>query len=494
MADDMKLIRLPYDPGAGEGFWRAVEGLPGYPGGVQQPIREMLFESGAIYRLGEVLAKAGATRSEPVLIVMDATPMRRGGESLKPLVQGVLSQDGWRPEEAVLQTGASGQVHTDLLQIRAVESRLREGMAVLSLGSGTVTDIAKHACFEHARQTGYRPPLVVFQTANSVSAYTSNMAPVFVDGVKRTLASRYPDGLVCDLETLCEAPPEMTAAGVGDLLAAFVSLPDWYLAHRLGMNDAYSPLPEALIGPLDEILVSQAEGIRRQTPDGMAVLAKLIALGGLAMSLAGTTAPMSGLEHAMSHGIDLVAERRGRPLAAHGSQVALAAILCCEAYRRFLEAFRPEGDAASTRIPDARTARAGLESAFRDVDPQGGVAQACWPEYEAKLRGWASASARRQESLGRWAEVRAEMERRTRPPERLVEILSAVGAPMAFDQLVPPIPEGAVRSAFRSAPYLRNRVTLGDLFLFVGWDREHLWQEIWRRGVALGQAGVTPGS
>jgi hypothetical protein len=86
------------------------------------------------------------------------------------------------------------------------------------------------------------------------------------------------------------------------------------------------------------------------------------------------------------------------------------------------------------------------------------------------------------------------MERRTRPPERLVEILSAVGAPMAFDQLVPPIPEGAVRSAFRSAPYLRNRVTLGDLFLFVGWDREHLWQEIWRRGVALGQAGVTPGS
>jgi hypothetical protein len=76
----------------------------------------------------------------------------------------------------------------------------------------------------------------------------------------------------------------------------------------------------------------------------------------------------------------------------------------------------------------------------------------------------------------------------------LAEILSAVGAPLTFDQLVPPIPEGPVRFAFLSAPYLRNRVTLGDLFLFVGWDRERLWQEIWRRGVVLGQAGVSPGS
>jgi glycerol dehydrogenase-like iron-containing ADH family enzyme len=37
---------------------------------------------------------------------------------------------------------------------------------------------------------------------------------------------RYPDALVCDLETLRDAPYAMTAAGVGDLLVAGVSFAD----------------------------------------------------------------------------------------------------------------------------------------------------------------------------------------------------------------------------------------------------------------------------
>lgn len=68
------------------------------------------------------------------------------------------------------------------------------------------------------------------------------MSPTFVDGVKRTLNSRYPDALICDLETLRDAPTEMTVGGVGDMLAVFVSFPDWLLAHRLGMDDTYSEL------------------------------------------------------------------------------------------------------------------------------------------------------------------------------------------------------------------------------------------------------------
>ena len=151
---------------------------------------------------------------------------------------------------------------------------------------------------------------MVYQTANSVSAYTSNMAPVFVDGVKRTMPSRYPDVLVCDLETLRDAPAEMTAAGVGDLLAAFSSYADWWLAYRLGMDPTYTEFAQTLMGPLDEIFLARPRHSARSL-DGMAVLAKLIALGGLAMSLSHATAPLSGFEHVMSHVLDLAPSRPG---------------------------------------------------------------------------------------------------------------------------------------------------------------------------------------
>src|SRR4030095_7026315 len=150
---------------------------------------------------------------------------------------------------------------------------------------------------------------------------TSNMAPTFVDGVKRTLPSRYPDLLICDLETLRDAPRSMTVAGVGDLLAAFGSYADWWLAHRLGLDNSYTAFARTLMGPLDEIFLEQADGLQKGTLENTAVLAKLIALGGIAMSLSHATAPLSGYEHVISHVLDLIAECRGRPLAQHGTQV-----------------------------------------------------------------------------------------------------------------------------------------------------------------------------
>src|SRR5258707_15352320 len=133
----------------------------------------------------------------------------------------------------------------------------------------------------------------------------------------------------------------MTVAGVGDLLAAFVSFPDWLLAMRLGLGPRYTQFPQALMGPLDEIFLAEAAAIRAGTLEGMAVLAKLIALGGLAMSLAHATTPMSGYEHVMSHILDLLAEQAGQPLAQHGSQVALAPVLGAAPYQNFFPEFEP---------------------------------------------------------------------------------------------------------------------------------------------------------
>jgi glycerol-1-phosphate dehydrogenase [NAD(P)+] len=406
--------------------------------------------------------------------------MQRAGVALKPLILETLQAAGWQPSPIWLEPGADGQVHTDYRQIAAVQERLQPHAAVLAVGSGTVTDVAKHACHLFQQAHNCAPlPLVVYQTANSVSAYTSNMAPVFVDGVKRTMPSRYPDVLVCDLETLRDAPLAMTVAGVGDLLASFSSYADWWLAHRLGMDPSYTPFAQTLMGPLDEILLAHTEAIQQRTLEGMALLAKLIALAGLAMSLAHSTAPLSGYEHVISHVLDLCAECAGRPLAQHGAQVAVATLLTTSAYQQLLEQFTPQTVDLERCHPGEPEMHKRVKTTFAPLDPSGKVAAECWSDYRQKLAAWHEHRKDFTNALADWPQVRAYLKTQVRPPTLALRILRAVGAPVTFSQLSPPVSETEARFAFFAAPLIRRRLTLGDLLLFTGWDRDALWANVW---------------
>lgn len=479
---------LSYDPGEGQSFWDPVSRLPGYPTGVHRPIQTMIFRSGALHDLPRVLLEIGAGPEQPVLMVVDRTPMLRSGEDLKSQVMTVLSAAGRHVEPVILAPDASGQVHADEDRVEEVKTRLRQGVCVVSVGSGTVTDIAKHACYQFEQESRIRLAMAVYQTANSVSAFTSNMAVISTRGVKRTRESRYADALICDLETLRDAPREMTVAGVGDLLAAFVSLPDWCLAHRLGLDPSYSGLPQALMGRLEQVLLTQAPAIRAGSVGGMAVLAKLIALAGLTMSLSHATTPLSGLEHVMSHVLDMVATQAHLPLAQHGTQVALAAIIGAEVYRRFLDGFRPEAVQVAQCCPAPDQMRRKIEEVFAPIDPTGGVAAECWADYQIKLAAWHAQSVNLAAFLRDWPVVRAEIEPLTRPPEALAAILRGVDAPLCFGDLDPPLSEAQIKFAFLGAPLMRKRLTIGDLLIFFGWDREQLWREVWRK---VGDGGIS---
>jgi glycerol-1-phosphate dehydrogenase [NAD(P)+] len=468
---------LHFDPGRGAAFWQEIRSLDGYPPEEEVRLRLMLFESDAVRRLPEILARVGARPKGPLLVVMDETPMRRAGEDLKAFVLRFLHEAGWPAEAMVARADRTGQVHTDLVQIERVQARLMPGCAVLSVGSGTVTDIAKHACHRYEQAAGAAIPFVVFQTANSVSAYTSNMAPTLVDGVKRTLPSRYPDALVCDLETLRDAPYAMTAAGVGDLMAAGVSVADWYLAYRLGLDDSYTPLAESLMGPLGDTLLRLSQDIRSRELAAIASLAKLIALAGLAMSLSHATTPLSGHEHVMSHVLDMAAEGKGRPVAMHGAQVALAAQAMSAAYAFFLEAFDPAQVRDPAHVEDAEEAHKKVSRAFASIDSTGKVADKCWSDYAIKLETW-----RRQRNdawPAAWPEIRGELARRVWPVQTMRAIIRSVGLPERFEDLEPPVECGQVRRAFLDAHWIRRRFTLGDLLHFAGWEREALWTRVW---------------
>lgn len=473
-------MNIRYDPADNEKFWSEIQRIPGFPDGEEIPLKFMLIEPGALFRLPEVTAYVSGKLNGEVLAVMDPTPMQRGTDDLKPLVLQILRNAGWNPQITMLEPDGSGQVHTDMPHIEAVKAQIKPDIPLVSIGSGVLTDITKHACYLYEKETAKHIPYIVFQTANSVSAYTSNMAPVFIDGVKRTLTSRYPDALISDLETLRDAPYEMTAAGVGDLLAAFTSFPDWYLAHQFGMDDSYTKLPHALMGELDAIILRHAEDIKNRSLGGMAVLAKLIHLGGLSMSLMHATAPLSGYEHVMSHTLDLINEKDGLPLAQHGSQVALAVVLLSGAYQAFLDELEPAEVRIEQCFPQAERMRTLILEKFFQVDPSGKAGEECWSDYSIKLENWSKQRERLRYLLARWGTIRSDLIPFCRPPETILHILKAVDAPLRFAELDPPLPESAVKFAFFNSAFTRRRLTLGDLLFFFQWNRGALWEKIWK--------------
>lgn len=472
-------MSLRFDPGNLDKFKSKIRTIPGYPAGEDLPIRDMVFESAALWRMPDLLRHAGMRPAQPLSVVMDRTPMKREGRDLKELVLEVLKDAGWQVDVIWLEPDSTDQVHTDFSQINFVKAYLQPNSAVLSVGSGTVTDIAKHACHVYQQEHNIRPlPFVVYQTANSVSAYTSNMAPTFVDGVKRTLPSRYPDVLICDLETLRDAPSAMTVAGVGDLLAAFGSYADWWLAYRLGLDKTYTEFAQTLMGPLDEIFLEQAEGLRKGTLESTAVLAKLIALGGLAMSLSHATAPLSGYEHVISHVLDLIAEKKERALAQHGTQVAMATLLTTGAYQVFFNEFEPAEVNLENCYPTEAQMKARIEVAFSPYDPTGRVTAECWSDYKVKLEAWHAHRADFEAALRDWPDIQTQLRSLVKRPEVTTRILHAIASPVHFEGLTPAPTDTEVQFAFRSAPLIRHRFTLGDLFVFLNWDQETLWAQV----------------
>lgn len=198
-----------------------------------------------------------------------------------------------------------------------LERRLRgaDPTLVVAVGGGRTIDAAKLA----AHRVGV--PFVAVPTMLSHDGMASPVASlVGDDGIRRSLASGMPAGVVIDLEVVGDAPVEFVRAGIGDLVSNITAVADWRLAAAEGHErfDEFaasialqSALPVLnLRWPLDD--------------DDLQLVARGLVMSGLAMEVAGSSRPCSGAEHLISHALDQILGSGAR---AHGDQVALGTLL-----------------------------------------------------------------------------------------------------------------------------------------------------------------------
>lgn len=436
-------------------------------------IDEILIGPSVLMDLPFVLQRAGIQSGAKVLLVMDQTPMLREDVDLKRFVRDLLYVAGYDETTYWLEGDEYGLVHAEYEHIEGVLWGLEPGTALIAVGSGTVTDIAKHAAYLYDQQHPELPRVVYIccPTANSVTAYAANMAVLLKDGVKRTIPSRYPTAIIADLRVLASAPKAMTMAGLGDCCARFVAYGDWYLASALGLVDFYSEVPLALLNNLDTILLEHASGIDQRLLEGEAVIARALLLAGIAQSIVNMSAPISGTEHVISHVLDMIAGHFDRALALHGAQVGVATLTAAQLYQNFLNEFDPQAVNIDACYPGDEQLQAHIHQLFQPVDPTGAMARECWSDYSKKLTLWRRNRERFEQFCLSWHTIhRPKLASLVFSPGIIYRILSQAGAPLTPQELEPPIRRKEYDLAVRSGHFIRQRFVLGDLLYYLGWQ------------------------
>ncbi|MBX3029774.1 MAG: iron-containing alcohol dehydrogenase [Chloroflexi bacterium] len=417
-------------------------------------------------------------RPGSVVVLTDASSMERHGRDLKADIVALLAPFGAR----VVTLGTPGaEVHADLATVAHARRALAGAGCVVSVGSGTICDIGKAATqavpidgspAEDGAADGSLPagsmdgtssamdiPYLVIQTACSVNAFTDDMAVLLVRGAKRTLPSRWPDALVIDLGVVAGAPDVLNQAGVGELTSVFTGPADQLLASEVGLDPGYDEAVVGLFRDDAERLREVASGIARRDGASLAWLCDRMTRSGLALGVAGRTAPISGAEHAISHLLDMAAIRTGSPTGYHGAQVGVAAVVVAALWQDLLERFDPVR--LLDQAPEERVARARIDQVFGRFDPSGETAEECWRLYGHKLRAWVAAGPARERLIDAWPAVRARIESLLAEPAWVVGTLRAAGAPTTFSDLgADPV---TARWAVANAHLLRDRFGVLDL-------------------------------
>ena len=413
----------------------------------------------------DILASVIETHRQPgrTVVLTDATPkfLTKDDRELTDLVRDLL------PGALVVVLGPKdGRVLADEATVAASVAAAEGAGCLVTLGSGTITDLGKLAS-----HTG-GVPLVAVPTAASVNGYSDHLAVLLRAGAKRTVPATAPAALVVDHRVLAAAPVSLGQAGLGETVGAIVAPADWLLATKIGADLSYdAELVKTYHRPASD-LMNLAVGIGERRPESLAALFRLLTAAGLAMGRAGKTAPLSGTEHAVSHLLDMTA---AHDHGLHGAQVGVAAVVAACVWEVALADLDLD---RSFSIPNDRELSESLSAALDRLDAA--TVAECWSDYQTKPTHWRATAAGERtlhtisEEASVWLGKPAEMS----------AVLAAAGAPTRFSDL--DIDADTARWAVANAHLLRSRFTILDLVLFTGGDVGRVVDDAFARAGEVG--------
>ena len=250
-------------------------------------LRYFRAESGAVRLVPEALAARGRKRP---MVVMDENTKRAAGDR----VLAVLTEAGI-PYTEFTFPHREGKMEPDEYAMGALAMAMDPRCdVILAVGSGVINDCCKvmaHAC-------GLTSMVVC--TAPSMDGYCSNSASMIRNHIKVSLYNACPEAIIADTDSLATAPDIMLQAGLGDMLAKYVSICEWRISHIV-YDDPYCEEIAGMVRACLKKIVDHADGLMKREPEALKAVLEGLVISGISMAFAEISRPASGLEHYFSN-------------------------------------------------------------------------------------------------------------------------------------------------------------------------------------------------
>lgn len=284
-------------------------------------LKDIVLKKGAIFTLPEKVKEFGVKK---VFLLMDRNTQKVAGEKAVELlnkegistVKFVYNEENLEPDDRALE------------QLFSAYDKSCD--IVIGVGSGVINDLGKMLSSKENK------PYIIVATAPSMDGYASASSSMVINGLKVSISSKCADVIIGDIDILKNAPIEMLKAGIGDMLAKYVSLAEWKIAKEI-RGEYYCERVAILMRQALNKCVDNAKGLLNRNEKAVEAVFEGLIIGGLAMAFAGVSRPASGVEHYLSHVWDMRGLEFNSKVNFHGIQCAVGTFIAVKLYEKLLK-------------------------------------------------------------------------------------------------------------------------------------------------------------
>ena len=225
-------------------------------------------------------------------------------------------------QEIVLE--AKG-LHAEDTLIEEMMKQLDHPEVIVAFGAGTIMDFGRYPAYKLGI------PFVAIPTLASSDGFTANICSAILNGQKKSTPMCAPILVVADLDIIKGAPARLVASGINDILAKYISLTDWRIAHLVA-DEYYCPMVAELA---EHALMLMREAADKYAATGVAdheAMTMAQMESGLTMQLLNHSRAASGAEHLMAHLVELHPPRFEKAEGIHGECVGVGTFECSKVY------------------------------------------------------------------------------------------------------------------------------------------------------------------
>lgn len=201
---------------------------------------------------------------------------------------------------------------------------------MVAVGGGTLMDFARYSAWKLGI------PFVAVPTIVSSDGFTADICSIIIDGQKKSIPMQAADAVICDMDVVAGAPMFLTIAGVQDILAKYVSIADWKIAHIVS-GEYFCEKVCAMAQEALDIMARCAKELAEGKAPDFEAMAYTQMLSGLTMQILSNSRAASGAEHLVAHLVEMKPRGFEHARGLHGECVGVGTLMCAQAYHKLAE-------------------------------------------------------------------------------------------------------------------------------------------------------------